>query len=184
LSPGQRSLSLLNQEENIMQTAMAETPWRPEYWRQSAQDVRATTQTLIEASHERHRLARELMSLIKAGAMGDSANLEPLLAGLATHMQASLQWMGRLEAYLVTMDTPAVAFQLLEQPLIDFGDVADHEEYLMAGQEADACLQQGLLELTERWQQDESEVERQLGLLLFGDLVVSAESRDAVGASV
>jgi len=149
-----------------MPRLMAETLQRPETWHQVTQDVRETTRELIDAARERHALTEKLLVLVGSGSADDAVVRPPLVEGLHTHLLASRQGMSRVESYMVAMDSPAVAFERLKQPLMDFHNVDDHAGYVLAEQEADACLQLGLMELTERWQQDESEVDRQLRLLL------------------
>jgi len=150
-----------------MPRLMAETLQRPDYWHQVTLDVRETTRELIDTARERHVLTEKLLVLVGSGSVDDADVQPPLVEGLHTHLLASRQGMSRIESYMASMDTPpVVAFERLKLPLMEFNNVADHEGYVLAEQEADACLQQGLMELTERWQQDESEVERQLRLLL------------------
>lgn len=148
-----------------MPSLMAAVSPRTTTWFELAGDLRATTRELLDTARERHALTEKLLLLVGNGSVDDAEAQPPLVEGLRTHLVASRQGMSRIESYLAAMDSPVVAFDCLKVSLGEFHD-ADDGDFLLAEQEADACLQLGLMELTERWQQDESEVERQLRLLL------------------
>ncbi|MRR52108.1 MAG: hypothetical protein EG825_14565 [Rhodocyclaceae bacterium] len=149
-----------------MPSLMATTSSPTNIWFKLSGDLREATHELLDTARERHLLTEKLLVLVGSGSVDDAVVQPPLIEGLRTHLAASRQGMNRIESYLGAMDTPDVPFQRLKLSLREFHGLDDDGDYVLAEQEADACLGQGLMELTERWQQDESEVERQLRLLI------------------